>query len=102
MNDVDRHIFTLRTFEGQEVEYGRRHDEIWPELVALQRRAGIFNFTLFQVGRDVVGYYEHDRDLAEIGLEEFEEEPLVTQWNEYLKDVIESFGEEPVEIWHAS
>ena len=31
---------------GQEAEYIRRHDEIWPELAKLLTRAGISNYSI--------------------------------------------------------
>ena len=38
-------------------EYCRRHDEIWPELVELLKSAGICNYTIWNVGNELFGYY---------------------------------------------
>ena len=39
-NDMQRLAFKMKLFKGQEAEYKKRHDEIWPELVALLKEAG--------------------------------------------------------------
>ncbi|WP_332643535.1 L-rhamnose mutarotase [Aeromicrobium sp.] len=101
MSAITRHSFTLRVAAGKEAEYRQRHDEIWPDLVALQQRAGVRNFTLFQRGTDVVGYFEHDASQAVISLAEFESEQLVRRWNKHMADIIESFGGKLLEVWHA-
>jgi L-rhamnose mutarotase len=98
---VTRHAFSLVVYEGQEAEYRRRHDEIWLDLLKLQQRAGLMNFSLFQRGREVIGYYEHHAESAEITLEEFDADPLVADWDRYMSGVIESVGDELQEIWHA-
>src|SRR5690349_15796081 len=94
----NRHVFSLTIYEGQEAEYRRRHDEIWPDLLALQARAGLSNFTLFQRGREVIGYYEHRPENAEITLEELEDHPLTSDWSQHMRDVVESVGDDPHEI----
>ena len=38
---MQRHAFKMYLNPGQEAEYIRRHDEIWPELVVLLRETGI-------------------------------------------------------------
>ena len=38
--------FKMRLHQGCEDEYRRRHDEIWPELVALLKDAGISDYSI--------------------------------------------------------
>ena len=42
-------------------EYTRRHNEIWPELVELLKAAGICNYTIWNVGNELFGYYECEK-----------------------------------------
>lgn len=96
-----RYCFTLRLREGQEAEYRRRHDGIWPEAVEAMRAAGLRNFTLYMRGRQVIGTFEcHDPDPA-AALARLDAQDVTARWTEHMDDVIEAFDEpEPVEVWH--
>ena len=39
--------FTMQLKLGNEAEYQKRHDEIWPELSHLLKDAGIYDYTIF-------------------------------------------------------
>ena len=43
---MQKHAFKMRLHQGCEDEYRRRHDEIWPELVALLKDAGISDYSI--------------------------------------------------------
>ena len=43
---MEKHAFKMRLHQGCEDEYRRRHDEIWPELVALLKDAGISDYSI--------------------------------------------------------
>ena len=58
--------FTFDIYEGKEAEYKKRHDEIWPELVADIKAAGFKNYTLFRRGLTVVGYFEVDGKVEDV------------------------------------
>ena len=77
-----------RIKSGMKDEYIRRHDEIWPEMTALLKDAGICNYTIYCSGSELFGYYECEKGVA------FAEKtqagsPVVDRWNEYMKDVLE-------------
>ena len=42
----ERHVFKMQLNPGQTNEYKRRHDEIWPELVALLHDAGVSDYSI--------------------------------------------------------
>lgn len=42
-----RNAFLMKLKPGNEAEYKRRHDEIWPELSAELKRAGISDYSIF-------------------------------------------------------
>ena len=58
--------FTFDIYEGKEAEYKKRHDEIWPDLVADIKAAGFKNYTLFRRGLTVVGYFEVDGKVEDV------------------------------------
>ncbi len=41
-------------------EYSEKHLNIWPEMVAMIKEAGVRNYSIFVSGLTVVGYYECD------------------------------------------
>ena len=42
-----RNAFAMQLKPGMEKEYKRRHDTIWPELVAELRKAGVSNYSIY-------------------------------------------------------
>jgi L-rhamnose mutarotase len=44
---MKRHAFKMRLKPGVAAEYKQRHDEIWPELAAAIRAAGISDYSIF-------------------------------------------------------
>ena len=44
---MERIAFKMKLFPGQEAEYLKRHDEIWPELVLLLKETGIQDYSIF-------------------------------------------------------
>jgi L-rhamnose mutarotase len=43
---MEKYAFKMQLNPGMEAEYKRRHDEIWPELVALLKEAGISDYSI--------------------------------------------------------
>ena len=68
-------------------EYIRRHDNIWPELQEVLAQAGVVNYSIWNVGNDLFGYYECEKGVAYAAKVQAESE-VVDRWNEYMKDVM--------------
>ncbi len=102
---MERLCFTFETRPGSATEYKRRHDEIWPELVADIKAAGLSNYSLFRNDDRVIGYVECDPDVAtcfgQLGSSEAN-----TRWSKWFEDVIVSLTDENgdlyrlTEVWH--
>lgn len=86
--DMDRYAWKAILKPGMKAEYKRRHDEIWPEMVELLKNAGIKNYTIWNVGDELFGYYECEKGL-DFAAKTQAESPIVDKWNEYMKDVME-------------
>ncbi|NKI56869.1 L-rhamnose mutarotase [Labrenzia sp. PO1] len=43
---MEKYAFKMKLNPGMEAEYRKRHDEIWPELVALLKDAGISDYSI--------------------------------------------------------
>lgn len=77
--------FRLKT--GMQEEYKKRHDLIWPEMLELMKKSGIRNYSIWNEGNDLFGYFE---------VEDYEkcckivsESDIKKKWDEYMKDIIE-------------
>jgi L-rhamnose mutarotase len=44
---MEQIAFRMTLNPGQAAEYTRRHDEIWPDLVALLHEAGVSDYSIF-------------------------------------------------------
>ncbi|HNR32015.1 MAG TPA: L-rhamnose mutarotase [Candidatus Hydrogenedentes bacterium] len=44
---MQRNVFTMKLQPGCAVEYKKRHQEIWPELQALLRDAGLIEYAVY-------------------------------------------------------
>ena len=83
---MDRYAWKAMLKPGMKAEYKRRHDAIWPEMVALLKAAGIRNYTIWNVGDELFGYYECEKGLDyAAGVQA--ESPIVDKWNQYMEDV---------------
>ena len=79
--------------KGDIAEYKRRHDEIWPEMLEVFEQAGIHNYSIWNVGDELFGYYEYDKGL-EHAAKVMKESPVIDKWNEYMDDILELEFEE--------
>ncbi len=84
---MERVAWKIKLKKGMKSEYKKRHDNIWPEMTEALNRAGMHNYTIWNIGEDLFGYYEVE-DLKACN-EVLSESPVVARWNEYMKDVIE-------------
>ena len=84
---MERYAWKARILPGMHDEYVKRHDEIWPEMLALLREAGIGNYSIWCTGDELFGYYECALG-AEHAARVQRESPLVDRWNQYMKDVM--------------
>ncbi len=52
------YAWVLSVRPGYELEYQRRHDELWPEMCAELNAAGIRKYHIFRHGLTLFGYFE--------------------------------------------
>ncbi len=43
---MQKYAFKMRLYPGAKAEYRKRHDQIWPELVALLKDAGVSDYSI--------------------------------------------------------
>lgn len=83
---MERYAWKGRVFPGKIEEYEKRHKEIWQEMKEMFRAAGIRNYTIWNVGEELFGYYECD-SIEKAGAVQAQSE-VTSRWKEYMKDVM--------------
>lgn len=84
-----RKAFKMFLNKGSEVEYKKRHHEIWPELKDLLKSAGITNYSIFLDEETSVlfGVLDcHD----ETGFQNLPLQPIMQKWWDYMKDLMQT------------
>lgn len=77
----------FKLIPGMQEEYKRRHDNIKPEMFEVFEKAGIRNFTIWNVKEDIFAYYEvedyekSNKILVESG--------IIKAWDKYMDDLIQ-------------
>ena len=84
---MEQYAWKAVVLDGKLDEYIRRHETIWPELVAVLKEAGIGNYSIWNVGNEVFGYFECEHGTA-TAAEVQARSAVVDRWNEYMKDVM--------------
>ena len=84
---MEKYAWKARILPGKLAEYKKRLVEIWPELVEVLKAAGIRNYSIWNVGDEVFGYYECEMGAAYAARTQAES-PVVKRWDEYMKDVM--------------
>lgn len=84
---MERYAWKAKIVNGSLDEYVRRHDNIWPEMKKVLDDAGIVNYTIWNVGNELFGYYECKFGV-EYAAKVQAESPVVDRWNEYMKDIL--------------
>ena len=87
--DMERVAFKMKLFKGQEAEYKKRHDEIWPGLSALLKEKGVQEYSIFldEPTGFLFGVLKIP-DAAKLG--ELPHLPIMKKWWAYMADIMES------------
>jgi L-rhamnose mutarotase len=90
--------FKMKLYPGQEAEYKKRHDELWPELKDLLHATGISEYSIFldETTNSLFGVL-NIADAA--ALNNLPAHPVMQKWWAYMKDIMESNADNsPVSI----
>lgn len=85
---MEKYAWRGKVREGCLEEYIRRHENLPDEMRDALRQAGIRNYTIWNVGNDLFGYYEcvNGRDFAARTQAESE---AVERWDAFMADILE-------------
>lgn len=74
---------------GFEAEYEKRHDEIWPELVAALKEAGVSDYSIF-LEKESNKLFAVLKRTSNHKMDELPLEPIVKKWWAYMADIMET------------
>ena len=83
---MQRIAFTMRIKPGTEEEYRRRHQQVWPDLLADLKRAGCKNYSIYLRDTELFAYMEVD-DFQRY-LEIMAASQASEHWEEYMSDIL--------------
>ncbi|MEX1031218.1 MAG: L-rhamnose mutarotase [Paenibacillaceae bacterium] len=84
---MKRYAFLMKVKEGQEAEYVRRHEEVWPTVKQVCKRAGIQNYSIFMSGTQLFAFLEcEDFESASRALAE---DPETVKWEKYMEPIMD-------------
>jgi L-rhamnose mutarotase len=83
-----RLAFKMKLHKGQEEEYKKRHDELWPELKELLKTSGINDYSIFldKETNILFGVMNAEQSV----LDKLPDEPVMKKWWAYMKDIMET------------
>lgn len=97
-NNFHRLAFKMKLHKGQEAEYKKRHDELWPELRLLLKETGVSDYSIFldESTGDLLGVLKVKDPIL---MNELPLHPVMQKWWAFMKDIMESNSDNsPVSI----
>ena len=92
------HAFTMKLYPGAQAEYKQRHDEIWPELEALLRESGIYDYRIF-LDPATGSLFGHYKLREENTVDALPHHPLMQKWWDYMAPLMETEpSNKPVQV----
>ncbi|MHA7777836.1 L-rhamnose mutarotase [Roseibium sp. M-1] len=95
---MEKYAFKMLLNPGMEAEYRKRHDEIWPELEALLKEAGVSDYSIHldpETGILFGVLWRKDGH----GMEELPNHPVMQKWWAHMADVMATKPDnEPVAV----
>lgn len=86
---MEKHAFRMVLNPGGIEEYRRRHDEIWPELSALLKEAGVEDYSIHYdpETRHLFGVLWRREDH---GMDALPDHPVMKRWWAHMADIMET------------
>ena len=78
---MERFAWKAVVKDGMLDEYINRHANIWPEMKDVLKKAGISNYTIWNTGNELFGYFECEKGVA-FAEETQARSEVVDKWNE--------------------
>jgi L-rhamnose mutarotase len=95
---MEKIAFRMTLNPGCEAEYKKRHDEIWPELLALLKETGISDYSI-HLDRETRALFGVLWRRDDHGMDTLPLEPVMQKWWAHMADIMETKPDnEPVAV----
>ncbi|MFV5688038.1 L-rhamnose mutarotase [Flavobacterium sp. ZT3R25] len=88
-NKMIRNAFKMKLKPGFELEYKKRHDEIWPELESLLSETGIQDYSIF-LDEETLILFAVQKINEDFDMDFLPNHPIVKKWWAYMGDIMET------------
>ena len=86
---MNRVAFKMKLKQGFELEYKKRHDEIWPELVKQLEEAGISDYSIYlDPETNILFAFQKVKDHHTT--DQLPETDIVKKWWAYMADIMDT------------
>ncbi len=85
---MKRHAFKMKLKPGVVAEYKKRHDEIWPELAAELRAAGVSDYSIF-LDEETLTLFAVQKLSDKNSAAALPNSPIVRKWWDYMAPLME-------------
>ena len=86
---MEKYAFKMKLNPGMAAEYKRRHDAIWPELVALLKDAGVSDYSIhLDAETNILFGVLWRREDHRMGA--LPDHPVMRRWWEHMGDIMET------------
>lgn len=86
---MERAAFKMKLKKGFEKEYKERHDEIWPELSALLKKAGVNDYSIF-LDEETLTLFAVQKLTSNNIAADLPKDPILKKWWAYMGDIMET------------
>lgn len=88
-DSLQNYAFKMQLIPGNEAEYKKRHDLIWPELVELLREAGISDYSIHldRTSGELFGVLKRPEKHR---MDELPLEPIMQRWWASMADIMDT------------
>ena len=86
---MKREAFKMFLKPGFEAEYEKRHNAIWPELKALLKETGVYDYSIFW-DKDTNILFAVQKVNGDSGSQDLGSNPIVQRWWAYMADIMET------------
>lgn len=84
---MEKYAWKATIKDGCIEEYIRRHDNLPQEMKQLLQEAGIRNYSIWNTGNELFGYYECEKGV-DFAAKTQANSPIVKKWDEYMADIL--------------
>ena len=84
---MKRLAFKMHLIEGQEEEYKKRHDEIWPEVKQLLKDAGVSEYSIF-LDKETSTLFAFQKVSKQGGSQDLGQTEVVQKWWDHMADIM--------------